>query len=231
MRWTWRCGDPKEYLSPTRSTALYQRGDVKSDPAANYPGYIDELLRTTRTDNGVFGVKIMWKHLQKLPRNMDIPCAMQDHKHLARAVRTVFGRSYFLWSRREDKAKQAISFVKAKQTGFFTHQQGAQGERAPDKARLEFDFDAIHALVQRFEDEEAHWEKFFRLGRIRPLVVTYEDIASDYSGQVEKALRHVGVWDKSCEIQPPRRNQKLADQTSAEWLERYRTMAAERESR
>lgn len=221
MRWTWRCGDPKEYISPTRSVALFENGQVRTDCREDYQGYIDELLRTKRSDNGVFGIKVMWKHLQKLPRNTDIPCAMQDHRRLARTLQTVFGKSYFLWSRRENKAQQAISFLKAKQTGFFTHQQEAQGERVAERENLAYDFDAIHSLAQRFEEEEEHWQTLFRLAKIKPLVITYEEIASNYQSEVERALRHIRVWDKSIEIAPPKRNQKLADTTSSDWYERY----------
>ncbi len=221
MRWTWRCGDPKEYLSPVHSVALYQRGDISVDPEQDFPGYIEELMRCQRSENGMFGLKIMWKHLQKLPRKCDIPCAMSDHRRLARSLQKIFGRSHFIWSRRENKTKQAISFLKAKQTGLFTHQQMAQGDRQPDRSRLDYDFDAIQSLVHRFEAEEEHWKKVFKLGRIRPLIITYENIAKDYRGEVERALRHVGVWGNDCEIKQPDRNRKLADDTTAEWYHRY----------
>lgn len=228
MRWTWRCGNPKEYLSPVHCVDLHERGDVETDPQKDFPGYIDELLRTRRSENGVFGIKIMWRHLRQFPRRMDIPCAMQDHRRLARSLRQVFGRSHFIWSRREDKVAQAISFLKAKQTGLFTHQQAAEGQRQADEAKLAYDFQAIDSLVERLEDEERQWRKIFQLGRIRPLTINYEDIASDYPGEVERALRHIGVWNRKCEIRKPERNRKLADATTAEWHRRYSAEAAQR---
>lgn len=221
MRWTWRCGDPKEYLSPVHSVALHDRGDVAADPDKDFPGYVDELLRTRRSDNGMFGIKIMWKHLRQLPRKMSIPCAMRDHQRLARTLRQTFGRSHFIWSRREDKTAQAISFLKAKQTGLFTHQQEAQGQRKADRSKLAYNFGAIDTLVRRLEDEERQWQTFFELGKIRPLTINYEDIAADYTGEVERALRHVRVWGKGCEIRKPERNRKLADETTALWHQRY----------
>ena len=219
IRWTWRCGDPKEYLSPTRCVAMFENGDVSTNPEKDYPGYVREIFETKRMDNGVFGLKIMWKHLQRFPGKMDIPCAQRDHRRLARALRTTFGPTRYIWSRREDKVKQAISFVKAKQTGLFTHQQ--LESITPDEAALEFDFDAVDELVQRFENEEKEWETFFSINKIKPLTVTYEEFAPNYDSTIENALRHIGVYEKGMEIPQPKRNKKLADKTSKAWRQLY----------
>ena len=219
IRWTWRCGDPKEYLSPTRCLALFESGEVKTDPDSDFPGYVREIFETKRMDNGVFGLKIMWKHLQKFPGRMGIPCAQRDHRRLARTLRSTFGDTRFIWSRREDKVRQAISFLKAKQTGLFTHQQ--LGAITPDDDALEFDFDTIHELATRFQHEEDEWKTFFAANRIKPLTVTYESFAPDFEDTITRTLKHIGVYDKSLQIPAPKRNKKLADTTSESWFQLY----------
>jgi LPS sulfotransferase NodH len=229
VRWTWRCGDPKEYLSPTRSVAMFEKEEIATDPVADFPGYVREVFETKRMENGVFGMKIMWKHLQKFPQRMEIPCAMRDHRRLARVLRSSFGPARYIWSRREDKVRQAISFLKAKQTRLFTHQQRALGGHL-DETALEFDFDAISALVTRLEREEEEWKTFFDLNGITPLIVTYEDFAPDYEETIKGCLKHIGVYEESLEIAAPNRNQKLADPVSETWVRLYGEEKAKREA-
>jgi LPS sulfotransferase NodH len=219
LRWTWLCGDPREYLSPTRSLAIHQKGETEADPQADFAAYAREIHRTKRTENGVFGLKIMWKHLQTYPARTGRSVDTGDHRGLGRALREDFGRTRFIWSRREDKVRQAVSFLKAKQTGLFTHQQ--LSSLSPDEAALHFDFEAVDALVRRLQREDNHWQRFFTKNRLKPHTVTYEEFAERFEATITECLEHLGIDPAQARIQPPQRNQKLADPLTDAWLDLY----------
>jgi LPS sulfotransferase NodH len=219
LRWTWLCGDPREYLSPTRSRAIHRQGETAADPDRDFTGYLRQITRDKRTENGVFGLKLMWKHLQTLPERLGQGVDRGDHRGLHRVLRREFGKTRFLWSRREDKVRQAISFLKAKQTGLFTHQQLSR--LTPDEAALHFDFETVDALVRRLRREEDHWQRFFRKNGIKPLVITYEAFTEQYEQGVRQCLEHLGLDPQIAEIRPPQRNRKLADPLTDAWVELY----------
>ncbi len=221
LRRTWHCGDPREYLSPTRSVAVFEKGEVKIDPREDFPGYLCDVLTTMRTPNGVFGLKVMWKHVRQFPRRMDLPIAMKDHRRIARSLRQTFQPAVFIWCRREDKIRQAVSLVKAKKTRLFTHQQRiGLPDKEPDEPPP-FNFDEIDAAVKRFEDEEREWQTFFEAGRIDPLVFTYETFTADFVHHIEKALHHIGLDPAGLTVESPKHNQPLADETNEAWRRRY----------
>jgi LPS sulfotransferase NodH len=161
----------------------------------------------------------MWKHLRDYPARMGRAVDKGDHRALGRALREDFGSTRFIWSRRENKVRQAISFLKAKQTGLFTHQQ--LSSMSPDEAALQFDFEALDSLVRRLRREDEHWQRFFTKNRIKPFVVTYEDFAGNFEQTISDCLKHLGINPAQAAIQPPKRNRQLADPITDKWVELY----------
>ncbi len=87
---------------------------------------------------------------------------------------------------------------------------------------LKFDFKEIRKNKERLEEEERCWEKFFKVNKIRPLIVTYEDFVSDYAGTIKAALAHLDLSEEECEIASPKKNKRLADGLNQEWYRLYR---------
>ena len=127
------------------------------------------------------------------------------------SVEDVLGDVRWVWLRREDRVAQAVSWLRARQTGrFAAHQRGWGWER--------YDRRAIARLVQRLEEGEAHWEEVLR--DRNALVVRYEEMVADPVAAVRAVLRHVGVGGEDVVVEVPMRPQ--ADATSAEWVRRFR---------
>jgi LPS sulfotransferase NodH len=175
---------------------------------ASYAEHLDNVRRTGTTPNGVFGAKIMWAHLQDLGRQVgsgDLPAL----------VDTLFDSPRFVWVRRADKVRQAVSLWRAMQT------QSWRAENEPGAGEPRYSYAALRHLVELLASHDAAWERFFAAAGSRVLTLTYEDVASDLAGALRRTLDHIGVAppEGALEALPTMRRQ--ADERSDEWAAAY----------
>ncbi len=213
------CGRPQEFFSPTRAEKIAAEHGLAADPASDYAGYLAELVESRATSNGVFGGKIMWAHLGPLTEAVGLP-----EEGVRDTLERVFPALRYLWVRRGDKLRQAISMWKAKQTKVYNSLQ--QGERGAEGQVPEFDFDEIRKCKERFEREDESWGEFFRDAGITPIEVGYEQFADDYEAGVAGILAELGIATPEGFTVKPLTYRKLADATNEEWRERFLEMEA-----
>jgi trehalose 2-sulfotransferase len=140
----------------------------------------------------------------------------------ARLISTLFPEAKYLWLKRRDKARQAISLYIASSTNEWWAIAGLSPERPEDStANPGFDPRAIARLERVLEQNEANWQSFFRENGITPLLIHYEDLASDYTGTITTVLKWLGIEDADAVAIPPPRLQRQSDLRSEEWLARY----------
>ncbi len=202
------CGDPAPFLSPHYALDLFESARVTSHPGSDFPAYFREVLAAQLSKNSPFGLTATWQNLEDFPLRMGAPCAAADHRQLARTLLAHLGPTRFIWCRREDKVRQAISFLKAKQSHLH-----------PIPHPLRFDFPSLHALAARFQHEELTWQTFFKTNRIRPLVVTYESFAPDFHLTISRTLKFLGA--RRSPVPDPIPNKPPADSTSDTWFRLY----------
>jgi trehalose 2-sulfotransferase len=157
-----------------------------------YEDHVARVREWGTTPNGVFGAKVMWGHVTD-------PAALA---------------SRFVWVRREDKVRQAISLWRALQTQSW-RDEGA--ERA--RSRAVYCFSALRHLVERLTEQDAAWARYLRDKPV--LALTYDEIAADLPLALERTLAHIGVerprdWPPDL---PPMRRQ--ADALSEQWAQAY----------
>lgn len=221
-------GFPQECFSPTRSPIIADEHGLTA-PDDSFAGYLSDLLVKRQTANGVFGAKMMWKHmdwfaeqLRNDPANAGVGAntvaAMLDH---------AFPNLNYLWVRRRDKVKQAISLCKAKQTKVYNSMQEDDGLK-PDAVELVYDFKSIDKELKRFEKEEAAWQKYFSDHGISPFVIEYENFVKSYSETAIEALRFLDVDVPDGYEQPESHYRKQADTVNDEWYARYHSEASMR---
>jgi len=171
-----------------RPAEYFHRGDEQRWRGRWGAASDDAFLRAVRhepvTPNGVWGSKMMWNYLDDAvarlrawPR-LGAAADAGDPEVLAAA----FPGLRYLWLRREDKLRQAISWWRAAATG--------QYELAPDEVCAEppaFDREAIGRLLRYAQACEAGWQDWFAAHSIRPLEIVYEDLIED----VDRAARNV----------------------------------------
>jgi LPS sulfotransferase NodH len=213
-----RAGFPQEAFSPTRMGPISEQHDLGVDPERDFRGYLAALLAQRQTSNGVFGAKMMWTHLDSFCARLGLPV-----ERPFAAIESVLPEARYVWMRRRDAVRQAISMVKAKQTGVYNSLQERAGEVS---AAAAYDFEAIDKQVRRFQREDQAWEARFREAAVAPHEVFYEDLTTRTDEVLRDVLRFLGLEAADDFRAPPVHYRRLSDETNDDWDARYRAAGA-----
>jgi LPS sulfotransferase NodH len=193
---------------------------------STFPAYWRRMLQEGTTDNGVFGVKMMWDYLDEtlLPQLAALSglCEATPAAILAAA----FPHLRYLWLTRRDKIRQGISYDRALETRVWRSTDRRDG----DTTEPAFNVAAIARMVQLCTGEDDAWQAYFERYRIQPLILTYEELAASPEDSVQSILAYLGLpWPGGL---PSQRweHQKQADRLTEAWAEHYRATAAGRQS-
>jgi LPS sulfotransferase NodH len=198
---TGRCGVPHEYLNQVHIGELGQRTG-----ATSLPDYIAWLRRHRTTPNGVFCVKA---HHADVTEHV-----LRPGHDMAR----LFGPMRAVWIERHDRVRQAVSLVRAHQTGQWS--VGQPVHRAPA-----YHYDFILSALQSIDRGHRGWRALFtRLG-LSPVRVTYRQVADAYEATVLGVAAALGLGRPDELNVPPRAQKKLASEESEAWVVRFRTEA------
>ena len=133
----------------------------------------------------------------------------------------VFGNTLFVHLSRENKLEQAISYVKAQQSGLWhMAPDGTELERLSAPMAPSYDAQAIAKQLARFIAMDKAWERWFLSARIKPLRLTYGALSTDPNGAVAQILGPLGL-DSALVGKNVLPLAKLADATNKDWLERF----------
>lgn len=216
MLWhTGIAGFPQEAFSPTRRAIIAGQHGLATDPEKDYAGYIRELMEIRQSPNGIFGAKMMWKHLPGFCAAFggDPTCPWITLREQLPSLRC-------LWVRRRDVVRQAISLVKAKQSKIYNTLQLQEGKKA-DTTEIRYDFAAIDKAVNRLRKEDEAWAGFFRDSGIVPAEINYEDFARDFDSHIRRVLAHLGAVIPADFRTPETNYTRQSDATNDEWARRY----------
>ena len=184
-----------------------------------YGDYVRAALAAGRTDNGVFGAKLMWGTLDEVVEKLaavypDDAGPGADLTLLTRA----FGQIRFVHLRREDAVAQAVSWLRAEQTGTWYI-----GDSTPGAGAREPRFDALG--IQRYAEcisqHNAAWEQWFSSFAIEPFVVHYEELCADLVGVTRGVLDFLEI-DLPAGRDIVARHQRQRDELSDQWIERFK---------
>ncbi len=145
----------------------------------------DAFLRAVRdkpvTGNGVWAAKMMHNYLA------DAAARLRAWPRLGLApdvtdravLEAAFPGLRYVWLRRQDKVRQAISWCRAD----VTDQYGLPAGAAPPLPPA-FDRGAIAGLVRYAEAGEAGWRDWFAAHSLEPFEIAYEDLVTDLDAAV-----------------------------------------------
>lgn len=206
-------GKPKEYYLP-RNEAMEQ----EQWGTPTYAAYLAETITRGTTANGVFGAKMMWGYFDLFIKKVRELPANKETASIPHLLETVFPNLHYIWIKRRDKVRQAVSHAKARQTDIWK----ITPELVPQPANMAtFSFEQIDFMVHELEAQDKAWQKYFTSNSIKPFVVLYEDFVLNYEEtaiQILKYLKLPGAKD----IQfAPRLMKKQADEESEQWVQRY----------
>ncbi|UDL87916.1 sulfotransferase [Mesorhizobium sp. PAMC28654] len=197
--------------------------DTMSDLEFN-TAYLGAAITAGKGGTGIFGLRLMRENLDELSAILDqiFPRLPSDKARLERA----FGDILYIHLSRENKLAQAISLVKAEQTGLWhIAPDGTEIERVGPPGEPRYDFQRIKQEVTELEAYDAAWNIWFAAQGITPLRVGYERLSSSPPATLLSICEALGVQAPSADDVRPG-VAKLADETSLDWMRRYHLDAA-----
>jgi LPS sulfotransferase NodH len=218
-------GERAQGSEPTPRSPLWSR--------AAYDRYLEWVMETGTTPNGVFGAKLMWGYLgdfvsllRNVPAYRELP--------LADLLGEVFPELTFVRVVRANKVRQAVSLWKAVQTATWREDQAhskatsVEDDGSPPfktfieehRPQLRFHYQAIDHLLTQLLEEEASWDAFFEHTRIKPVLVLYENFEADYVTSTLNLLERIGL-EPHADFSPEPRMKRQSDGVNDDWARRY----------
>ncbi len=206
---------PREYFSdlgsgPTlRQLAPLQPGSPSSEAPEQWWA---RIVKRGRTDNGVWGGKLMWGHVPDLlSRARELPgLAGAD---LQAVLAELLEDPRMVLVTRADKVAQAVSLWRALQT------QRWRGNTSEQEQEPVYEFAGSDHLVRQLCEHEEAWHAWFSRVELTPIEVSYEQLDANPRGSVARVLDQLGLGGLDVPA-PPLARQR--DQLSNAWAERYR---------
>lgn len=190
-----------------------------SDPG--FPrAYLDAVRREGRGGTGVFGMRLMWESLGPLSEVLSeiFPHCDGDAARLEAA----FGPLRYVHLSRQDRVAQAISRVRAEQSGLWHRSaDGSERERLGPPKEPAYDAAHIASVLAEIDAAERGWQEWFSRHAILPVPLSYETLAADPAGTLARVLDALGL-DPSAAAGLAPRTARLADAESAAWAARFR---------
>ena len=181
--------------------------------------YLEAIIAEGRGDTELFSMRVMWPSVATM-RDALGPLFPNETTDAAR-IAAAFGTPIYLFVERKDKVAQAISRIKAEQSGLWHRAaDGSVREQGGEYRAPEYDGARIRDSIAETTAHEAEWRDWFAREDIAPLELTYEGLSADPVGTIRNLLTAIGRDASAADSIVPRTS-KLADATSREWAERY----------
>jgi LPS sulfotransferase NodH len=190
--------------------------------------YLEAVRPAGAGKTGVFGLRLMWASVAELSARLSIihPDSLDD----ADRFELAFGKPLYIHLSRQDKVAQAVSLLKARQSGLWHRAaDGTARERTVPPAPLIYDRDHLAGFVEELERDDAAWNSWFSRVGIEPLRLTYEGLAAEPKGALARVLSALAL-DATIAASVDVRTAKLADETSLEWTRRFRAASKGRQN-
>ena len=151
-----------------------------------------DAARAIGTGNtGIFGLRLQRHSCDYFFQQLAI--LHQNYANDKQRIEAAFSNTLFIHLTRENKLDQAISYIKATQSGLW--------HRAPDGTELErlsapqipfYDANAIAQQLARLTKFDEEWKAWFKKEKIEPVEITYEELSS----RSAKTLAHIlQAWE------------------------------------
>ncbi|WP_223425194.1 Stf0 family sulfotransferase [Tateyamaria pelophila] len=145
-----------------------------------------------------------------------------EHPNDLSRITYIFGRTAFIHLTRTDKLDQAVSLIRAQQSGLWhRNADGSELERTGPAKAAEYDAEAIQAQQTVLRRMDQDWEDWFARQGISPLRVTYAALSTDPQAVLQRLLSELGLPTEPANSISAR-TAKLADHVNADWVARFR---------
>ena len=217
-------GNPREWFEQMQEREASEDWNIPlPNLQTGYEKYLQNVIKAGTTGNGIFGMKCMGYQFETMAAKLAVVegCSGLPLKEI---VPKAFPNVRYIWLRRKDLVRQAISYYRAVQTNVWWKIDGLAGHpKVPaNPPQPVYDPTAIELHERMLEEKDRNWQRYFKECGQEPLTLYYEDLAGHYEQNVIRALEYLGLhYTKDINIAPARLK-KQANAVSEEWVERYR---------
>jgi trehalose 2-sulfotransferase len=218
-------GNPDSYFHrPSISDWLADLG-LAHDPSASDREVLQAVFRAAISKGtlgaGVFGLRLQ-RHSFDLFAEILAVLYPRRPNDITR-FQAAFGRTLFVHLTRRDKVAQAVSYVKARQTGLWhARPDGTELERLSPPRNPLYDAREIRTCLDEMIAHDDKWEHWFAASGIDPLRITYEGLSADPTMTLRAILARLELETEAAENVDPA-VAKLADDTNRDWAARFRS--------
>jgi LPS sulfotransferase NodH len=219
-----RCGVPDSHFHEPSVGAWLSDHGVPNDAHDTHLSALEAAIAAARIagtgGKGMFGLRLQRHSLAYFLDQLHLlmPC----HKNDLSRIDEIFGSTKFIHLSRTSKLDQAISYLKAEQSGLWHRSpDGSEIERLSAPRPFEYKRNAIAARIAAFEEDEREWAAWFTRERIAPLRIEYEALARDPRAVLREVLTYLGLSSDLAEgVGVP--VARLSDGINRAWADRYR---------
>jgi LPS sulfotransferase NodH len=186
---------------------------------SGYTHYLAQVLEAGTTPNGVFGAKMMWGYFDDFIHFVrQLPAYTELGLH--EILTSMFPNLQYIWVKRRDKVRQAVSLWKAIQTQSWREDQ-CEEEPIQLTRKPVFHFAAIKHLERQLIEYEVAWQQYFAAYGVQPLVVVYEELLNHFEATIRQALQYLSIPVPEHLTLTMPSMQRQADAQSEEWVQQY----------
>lgn len=217
-------GRPQSYFRSQDASHWAGLWNVNGRNSATSPefnrAYLTAMAKAGTAGTGMFGLRLMWPSV--IEATLRLNAAFGGEADLARRFEHRFGPTLFIHLSRQDKVAQAVSLVRAEQTGLWhLAADGSVRQRTAPAQTPVFDASRINQAREMLMDEEAEWPRFFDQCGVEPLRLTYERLAADPQIVLRDTLMALGR-DPASATEVSVKTARMADAISAKWVKRMK---------
>lgn len=225
---TGMAGNPRSlFYRPAVSDWLTRLGVTPAETAtecAVLEAVFEAAIREGSKDTPIFALRQQRHGFAFLCEKLAVlhPGDRTDAERFQRA----FGPTLFVHLTRTDKLAQAVSYLKAEQSGLWhLSPDGTELERTAPHRPPVYDGDAIRACMETMTAYDRQWDAWFEREAIVPLRIFYDDLSDNPGAALRTVLECLGLDPAAADgVAPSVR--KLADSTSQQWMARFRSEQA-----
>jgi LPS sulfotransferase NodH len=217
-------GRPEEYFASDHIAAYKQDLELPMD--CSWAEYLTKVMAFAATENGVRGVKIHWRDVVSFAR------ALGFRGDPGAVLEMLFPAAVFVNIVRADRRAQAISLFRAETTGEWFRSPGSSTRERPwglylarptprrpavDLTGVAPTHEQIIGMERSIDAEQAAWTNYFTTRRPKVLTVRYEELDSNYRGEIVRVLQFLGAdpAHAACLPKPPLERQ--SDHINEHW--------------
>jgi LPS sulfotransferase NodH len=182
---------------------------------------LEHTKKKLTTENGIFGIKIMASTLTKIYTEID-----SNGSDQAVPAFELFSKYYnqptYIFLRRKNKVKQAISHTYLRKTGVahaINENQLLRIQTA--KANTQITYEDVDIDLNRVFKDELIWKQFFIENEIQPIVINFEDLLSDKTNTLLKITSTLDIGETIHFDDINAKTKKLSTQSEQYFVNQY----------